>query len=192
MWSPRRHRGEVAPLKQSFGRWVLRCFSGGTPLESMPFSAAERVAANTAAALCGALSMDRDALASGLPLPPGTDDDAALVARRTADGFAAALADPAHTVITWPWDHLATRVTWEASRDGALDDDAVGLRLLQVSGAYAVSHADQLTAALDLWRRVAGEVERGNAPDLAAMGARLHRIYLEAPAAAVDGPTPRP
>lgn len=197
MWSLRRTRprppSAAPPL--TFGAWVLRCFAGEPGVGSLDFAAAERAAANTAAALCGALFADRDALASGLPLPEDTADEAALVARRTAEGFRASLEDRVHTVITWPWEHLATRAVWEATRADTLDDDTLGLRLLQVSGVYVYAHRDQLETALGLWKQVAADLRGDAGADLVAMGTELFRLYQQQPhalpiAATVAGADP--
>ncbi len=101
------------PLPQAFAEWLLVATSGTTKLEDMDFAALERVCGNTSSLLIGA-ALAAPGTAAVSPADPATaGEHARLIARRTADGFSAALADRNHTVLAWPWDHIGTRVAWE-------------------------------------------------------------------------------
>lgn len=151
----------------SFGIWVLHSFARDEPVATMPFARLEHVCANAAALVCGAVYADPGAFAA-----PAEDDsgEAALVARRTADGFARALADRVHTVLAWPWDHIATRVTWQATHEGVLAEGRTGRALEHLAAAYASRHREQLAMVLGVWADVAAGLATGPTPDLVAMG----------------------
>jgi hypothetical protein len=143
----------------------------------MPFARLEQVCSNAGSALCGAAYAEPGALGSLLTIGQELAGEAALVAKRTGDGFKACLDDRQHTVLTWPWDHLATRVAWEASRTGDTSEETVGRRLGDIGAAYALRHREQLAVVLDLWQQVAaGAVEpvpAAEPPSLVAMGRQL-------------------
>ncbi len=173
-----RSRKPVPPASPpAFGPWILRHFALGEATAEMSFPRLEKVCSNAGSALCGAVFAEPGVLAS--PGTPGPEllSEADLVAKRTGDGFKACLEDRQHTVLTWPWDHLATRVAWEASRTGDASEEAVGRRLGDIGAAYATVHREQLAAVLDLWRQVAaGVVETSPAaepPSLERMGRQL-------------------
>lgn len=176
---PARRRSPLPPSPPGFGGWALGCFAGSTPLSELAFEKLEKHLANAASAVCGAVFADPEILAPVLPLPPARVQDAHLVARRTADGFRAALADPKNTVIVWPWEHLATLLAWRATRSGPLDQERLGEEMLETAGAYAAAHRQQLSSAFTMWTEVARGVRAREAPpaDLAALGAELHRLY---------------
>lgn len=182
---PRRARPPTCPATPSFGEWVLRCFAGDGDITVLGYAELERAAANAASLLCAAVYDNPQAMASALPAPEDTAAEAALVARRTADGFKAALADRSHTVLTWPWEHLATRVAWAAARGQPADAAALGLRLLQVGGTYALRHREQAATVLRLWADVAAGLpgERERHADLPAMGRELFQSYCQLVAA---------
>lgn len=161
----------------SFGPWLLRHFARGEATAEMTFTQLEQVCSNAGSVLCGAAFDHASAL---LPVPEIAGPlaaEAALLARRTGDGFRACLADRQHTVISWPWDHLATRIAWEATRASDQSEEAVGRRLCDIGAAYAVRHRDQLAAVLDFWRQVTSGLRPAAAgvatPDLAQMGTTL-------------------
>ncbi len=136
---------------------------------------------NAASVLFGALFVEPGAVAT--PAAPDADlaAEAALLAKRTGDGFKACLADRRHTVLTWPWDHLATRVAWEATRRGDASEEALGHRLSEIAAAYAANHRDQLAVVLDLWSQVAAgvvaTVPGAEPPSLAGMGRTLFAAF---------------
>jgi hypothetical protein len=171
----RRERG-VPP---SFGGWVLRHFTKGEATSGMPFARLEQVCSNVGSLLCGAAFARPEvfrASASGGPAAAEAD----VIARRTADGFKAALADRQHTIVTWPWDHLATRVAWQSTRAGTTDEENVGRQLEELGAAYALGHRDQLERVLRVWADIVagiGATTPGSPPDLAAMGGLLLRAF---------------
>jgi len=171
----RRKQGLPAPVP-SFGPWVLRQFALGEPIAAMPFARLEQVCSNAASALCGAAFAEPGAVSGTLVIGPELAGEAALVAKRTGDGFKACLEDRQHTVLTWPWDHLATRIAWEASKTGSASDENVGLRLGDIAAAYATRHREQLAVVLDLWQQVAtgvAESAQAEPPNLVRMGRQL-------------------
>jgi len=140
----------------------------------MPYSEVERLCANAGSLLLGAAFAEPASFEQQVSPDPRVLREAALLSRRTADGFKASLADPRNAVIAWPWDHLATAVAWEATRRGDTSEDALGEPMQAVGAAYALRHHDQLAAVLDLWRQVAAGVRRsGEAPDLSHMGSEM-------------------
>jgi hypothetical protein len=135
----------------------------------MPFSRLERVCSNAGLLLCGAAFVRPEAFSGDAQAGPGSREGN-LVARRTADGFKASLADRANTVLAWPWDHMATSVAWTASRDGDASEPTLGRALTAVALAYSLHHREQLTAVVELWQQVAAGINRdAPPPDLPAM-----------------------
>lgn len=84
-------------------------------------------------------------------------DHGQIIAKRTADGFAAALADRVHTVIAWPWDHIGTRVAWDSSKSG--DYGAVAGELAEWSFGYVTNHQTQAEEVAKLWSEVTAGVQ---------------------------------
>lgn len=162
---------EVPGAGPSFGEWLIRQFTAGQPTADMPFSRLERVCSNAGLLLCGAVHGRPEAF---LQEPPGSGNgrrEGAVVARRTADGFKASLADRTNTVLAWPWDHMATSLAWKASREGDVSEASLGTALTAIGVAYSLAHTDQLTAVIDLWQQVAAQLNTDSpAPDLRAMG----------------------
>ncbi len=160
----------------TFGAWLLGHFAGGREFAGLPFSEVERLCANAGSLLVGAAFArpeDFDGERS-----PAAVQGAALVARRTADGFKASLADRNNAVIAWPWDHMATALAWEAAKAGDGSRETLGAALGAIGAAYAVRHREQLTAVLELWEQIAAGVHTGaERPDLARMGAEMWAAY---------------
>ncbi len=178
--SMRWFRRQAAPARAGsaggagFGAWLLAQFAGEEALATMPFARLERVCSNAASLVCGAAYARPDAFRRPGILRPALREEAGLVARRTADGFKAALADRENTVLAWPWEHMGTSLAWQATRAGELDGASLGERVEELAGAYALFCREQLAAVLDLWRQVAAGVYRGERePDLPAMGAEM-------------------
>jgi hypothetical protein len=162
----------AAPLP--FGTWLFERVTEGVDVETLPFARLEQLCSNAASLIYGAFYADLDACRDWLTLDPETQQEAGLLARRTADGFKASLADRSNVVIAWPWDHLATRVAWQATQSEHVESGLIGERLLAVGGTYALMHREQLTAVFDLWGRVAAAATGAErAPDLAAMGLKM-------------------
>ncbi|MFN0148993.1 MAG: hypothetical protein ACKVT1_21015 [Dehalococcoidia bacterium] len=183
-------KSEVKPLPveaPSFGTWVLRSFGRDEPVVTMAFARLEQVCANAASLICGAVCAEPRAFAP--PVAPEIGE-AALLARRTADGFARALEDRKQAILAWPWDHIATRVTWQLTREGGLSESRVGPALERLAVAYTTLHHEQLASVLSVWAEVAGGVTGGPPPDLVAMGrVALHEFEL---AAALSRVAPAP
>lgn len=177
--SMRWFRRQAAPPAEaakpaSFGAWLLAQFAGDAPAGALPFQQLERACSNAASLVCGAAFARPEAFRRADILRPALREEAGVVARRTADGFKAALADREHTVLAWPWEHMGTSLAWQATRAGEADAAALGERLETLAGAYAIFYREQLAAVLDLWRQVAAGVYRGERePDLPAMGAEM-------------------
>ena len=175
----RRQTSPPAPTgAPGFAAWLLEQFSPAVPTSGLPYAEVERLCANAGSLLFGA------AFARPAAFPPALGDElparteAALLAKRTADGFKASLADRQNAVIAWPWDHLATSVAWQATRDQDTSERALGEALSQVAVCYNLRHRDQLEAVLGLWRQIAGNLQHtGESPDLAAMGAQMLSAY---------------
>jgi hypothetical protein len=166
------------PGRAGFGAWLLGQFAGPTPTANLPFAEVERVCANAGSLFFGA--------AFARPRWFATDDlnsahlqqEAALLTRRTADGFKASLADRDHAVIAWPWDHLATSVAWEATRAQDTSESALARALADVGASYALRHRDQLQTVLRLWQDIAATARPGTEPpDLTLMGAEMLDAY---------------
>ncbi|PFG73672.1 hypothetical protein A9A59_0874 [Tepidiforma thermophila] len=161
-----------------FGAWLLLQFAGEEPLEGMPFARLERVCSNAASLVCGAAFARPGPFERPEVLRPAMREEAAVVSRRTADGFRAALADRENTVLAWPWEHIGTSVAWQATRAGTVEAAQLGERVEQLAAAYGIYFREQLTAVLDLWRQVAAGVYRGEQePDLPRMGAQMLAAY---------------
>ena len=137
---------------------MLQQFLGERDIAALTFAELERSCASAGSILCGAAYANPDGARARLGADVATIEEAGLVARRTADGFRAALADRKHVVMTWPWDHLATRLAWLAQRRGPTDLDRLGRDLDAITAAYAVYHAEQLAQVIGLWRDVVGAV----------------------------------
>lgn len=179
---PRRRVPDPAqpPRDGGFGAWLLRQFTAGQPTEALPYAEIERLCANAGSLLCGAAFARPHEFAPAVELPRGLAGEAAVLSRRTADGFKASLADRKNTVIAWPWDHMATQIAWEATRAGDTSADALGEALLALGGAYATRHREQLAAVLDLWAQVAASLREPTTPgrpDLARMGGEMLTAY---------------
>ncbi len=159
------------PAAPTFGEWLIRQFTGGQPTAAMPFPRLERVCSNAGLLLCGAAFARPDAFGHDAAGLAPASREGALVARRTADGFKASLADRSNTVLAWPWDHMATSIAWTASRDGDASEPALGRALTTIALGYALHHREQLTAVVELWQQVAAGINHdAPPPDLQAMG----------------------
>jgi hypothetical protein len=173
----RRARPALAEDGGTFGEWLLGLFADGKRLADLPFSEVERLCANAASLLVGAAY----AVPGHFTASVAGTRDAALVARRTADGFQASLADKQNTALAWPWDHMATTVAWGATRDGNTSEAALGRALSDLGSAYALRHREQAAAVLGLWQEVASGVRAGAPrPDLARMGSEMLAAYQSA------------
>lgn len=153
----------------------------------MPFAAVERICANASSLLIGAAFADPEAF------PVSSDsaaaDEARLIARRTADGFKASLADRQHTVIAWPWDHIATAAAWAATRAGDTSEVVLSEGLSAVSLVYAARYREQLAAVLDLWKQIAGNLHPDRpSPDLPEMGSEMVAAYRAVTSAVLSSP----
>lgn len=167
-----------APRGPSFGEWLLRQFSAGESVGEMPFARLERVCSNAALLLCGAVHARPDDFRDPVYSTGPLSREGALVARRTADGFKASLADRKNTVLAWPWDHMATAVAWTATRSGELTEAAVGQALTDLGVAYAIANREQLTAVIDLWVQVTTGLNPGSPTlDMQTMGCDMLRAY---------------
>ncbi|MBI2764552.1 MAG: hypothetical protein HYX53_01435 [Chloroflexi bacterium] len=179
------------PSAACFGAWVLRQFAQGRLLAELPFAELERTCANAASVIFGAAMAAPEALDLPAAHTAEAAAEARIVALRTANGFKAALDDRRHTVLAWPWEHLATRVAWQAAQAGAISEDTLGLAMQTVTAAYSRYHRDQLETVVGLWEQVVRGIRAGSgsggrtatAPDLAAMG----RQMVEAWHAASEG-----
>ena len=187
---------EARTFEGEFAEWLLRQFSGGRPMAAMPYAEVERLCANAGSLLVGAIHARPaafEAFAAAQPSEVGRE--AALLSRRTADGFKASLADRKNTVIAWPWDHMATTVAWEATRGGDTSEPSLGAALMVLGSAYALRHREQVGAVLELWAQVAAGVAQSakEPPDLERMGAEMLAAYeaSERPGAGLTtGPQP--
>ncbi|MGE5597616.1 MAG: hypothetical protein ACM3S1_16450 [Hyphomicrobiales bacterium] len=171
-------RRERAPASPGFGEWVLRSFERGQQLDALPFARVEQVCSNAASLLCAAALARGETAAALVELDGESLAEADLIARRTADAFRAALDDPEHSVLAWPWDHMATRAAWQASRSGATTRAVLGRQLQLLATAYALHHADQLARVIDIWESVAAGLPGDGRPDLTAMGAAALDAYM--------------
>ncbi|MGE3076641.1 MAG: hypothetical protein AB7N24_21445 [Dehalococcoidia bacterium] len=156
----------------------MRQFNGGKPTAEMPYSEVERVCANAGSLLFGAAYSSPDEFAEGLPQTEELASEAALLSRRTADGFKASLEDRKNAVIAWPWDHLATKAAWEATRANDTSEETLAATLTDIGATYAIRHREQLTAVLDLWGQIASNVRNvEETPDLAKLGTTMLIAY---------------
>ena len=166
-----------APPLSSFGGWVLRSFLGEEAVATMAFARLEQVCSNAALLVCGAVYAEPAAFA----WPVSADGaEAVLVARRTADGFTRALADRNRSVLAWPWDHIATRVTWQLTQEGVLAEARLGPMIESLTVAYTSRYREQLTSVLVVWAEVAAGLASGPPPDLTAMGRTALREFKAA------------
>ena len=173
----RRSAPVPAPARPQFAEWLIRQFTNGAPTAGMPFAEVERVCANACSLLIGAAFAHPEAFEP--PDDAAATDEARLLARRTADGFKASLADRQHTVIAWPWDHVATAAAWTATRSADTSERALSGGITGVSLVYARQYRDQLSAVLDLWQQVAGNLHPDRpAPDLTVMGSEMYAAFL--------------
>lgn len=164
----RRPRPAAQATGETFGAWLLGLFADGKHLADLPFTELERLCAHTGSLLVGAAY----AMPGFFSSPQTSARAAALVARRTADGFQASIADRENTVLAWPWDHMATTLAWEANRGGGLSEATLGRAIAELGGAYAARHREQAGAVLGLWQQVSA----GGA-DLAHIGSELLASY---------------
>ncbi len=183
----RKQAAPEPPPVPGFGEWLLLQFSGGEPTAGQAFASVERMCANACSLLIGAAHAAPDRFA---PIEePAVLDEARLIARRTADGFKASLADRQNTVIAWPWDHIATSTAWAAARAGDTSERALGESMAGVAVAYASRNREQLRAVLDLWTQITGNLHPDRlAPDLEQMGTRMFEGYRAAHAPALSSP----
>lgn len=168
-----------APPMRSFGEWLVRQFSHKMPMEALTFAEAERVCSSAASLLCAAAYADADAVGKGLKFTSEHVQEAQIIATRTGDGFQAALNDKDHTAITWPWDHLSTRIVWTAQRAGTATAANVGRSLHVIGTTYAVTHREQLRHAIEFWDTVAVgfETSTDEHTDLVTMGSRMLEAF---------------
>lgn len=160
-----------------FAAWLIRQFAKGTPTSGLPFAELERVCANAGSLLCGAVLARPDAF-RGAPHDLAIQREAAVLSRRTADGFKASLADRQNAVLAWPWDHLATSVAWNATREGSAEEEQLGRAIFELATAYSLFHREQLEAVVDLWAQVATGIQASQQPpDLPRMGRDMLDAY---------------
>lgn len=174
----RRHHEAQPPRSRSFGAWVLHQVVQGDDTRTLPFSRVEQLCSNAASLICGAVHADPASFGPPDALDADAREEAALVARRTADGFKASLADRENAILAWPWDHIATRAAWLGSRDSRLGEDDLGRAIDRIGTAYALIHREQLGAVITLWTQVAAAVARTKtAPDLGYLGSEMLRAF---------------
>lgn len=180
----RREPTPPPPAVPSFGEWTLRAFTRDERVAEMTFARLEQVCSNAASLLIGAAYAEPGAAGEAAG-SDGAAADAALLARRTADGFRAALADRQHAILAWPWDHLATKAAWDALRAERAAEGPLGDELWRVAAAYARGHRNQLQHVLTLWEQVAAGVLDGSRPrpDLAVLGGEALSAYRRSLAA---------
>lgn len=164
-------------MAHAFADWALGHSAKGADLAALDFPGLEHLLSNTSLLLIGA----------GLAVP-GTaavapDDDLVarehglVIAKRTADGFKAALADRVHTVLIWPWDHIGTRVAWDSSKSG--DYGAVAGELAEWSFGYVANHRPQVDEVGKLWTDVTAGVASIGALRLELLGGAALQEYLQ-------------
>ncbi len=179
----RERKPAAAPELPSFGAWTLRQVARDESTAEVAFNRLEQLLSNTASLVCGAVHgspRSFRAAAHGL----ATQREAALVARRTADGFRASLADRDHAVLAWPWDHIATRVAWLGTQSGELGEEHLGRLLEQITVAYTLFHEEQVRRVIGLWGEVAaGVTHAAESPNLEAMGLQVYLAFARATAA---------
>ena len=168
------HRKTEPAAPEPFGAWIFRQVAGSEDIGGVPFARLEQLCSNAGSLICGAAYAERDECRDWLTLAPEVQNEAALLARRTADGFRASLGDRANVVLAWPWDHLGTRVAWQATQSGEVAVRPIGERLAAIGGTYALMHREQMQSVFELWGRVAaGATGAATAPDLPAMGRQM-------------------
>jgi hypothetical protein len=172
---------------------VLRHFAGSENTGAMPFAQLEQLCSNAGSLVCGAAFSRPAAFHERAAAGGEAATEAAVIARRTADGFKAALADRQHTVMTWPWDHIATRVAWKATRAGSMDEETVGRQIEEIAAEYALAHREQLERVLSIWADVVAAVVAPAPvarPSLAEMGGQMLKAF-EAEQSGVGGKSVR-
>ena len=164
----------------------MRRVCEGVDPAGVPFARLEQLCSNAGSLICGAVFERQEAFRDGLSVDVATQNEAALLARRTADGFQASLRDREHTILAWPWDHLGTRVAWQATQAESVNVESLGLALERVGATYATMHRGQLASAFELWERVvSGLTEAPKTPGLPALGAQLFTAFEAETAARV-------
>lgn len=142
----------------------------------MTFAELERVCSNTSSLLIGAAM----AAAGTDAVRPQDEiaalDHARLIARRTADGFSAALADRVHTVLAWPWDHVGTHVAWECSKNGT--HARANEVLAEWSFGYVANQPEQAVQVANLWSQVTAGLDGGEPKHLDVLGGNALQLYL--------------
>ncbi|MGE0601628.1 MAG: hypothetical protein AB7J35_19470 [Dehalococcoidia bacterium] len=180
----KKHPDPAPERDRGFAAWLLRQFNGGRPMSEMPYAEVERVCSNAGSLLFGAAYASPEEFAGTVPVTEQLAGEAALLSRRTADGFKASLEDRKNAVIAWPWDHLATKAAWEASRANDTSEETLAATLTDIGATYAIRHRDQLTAVLDLWGQIASNVRNVEETlDLAKLGATMLIAYKATTAA---------
>jgi len=174
-----RKQDEPAPTPaRGFAAWLLRQFNGGKPTAELPYAEVERICANAGSLLFGAAFARPEEFVESVPETGVAASEAALLSRRTADGFKASLEDRNNAVIAWPWDHLATKVAWEGTRANDTSEDHLAAAISEIGATYAIRHREQLTAVLDLWGQIATNVTtNAQPPNLAALGEQMLTAY---------------
>ena len=185
-----RSSAAAATEPEPFGAWLVRTFAQGEAITDLPFARLERVCSNVGSIICGAAYAGTPALPTARSFSREVVEEATLVGERTTDAFRAATRDADNVVVSWPWDHLGTRVAWRATQAGDPPSAAaLGEALLTVGAAYALTHREQPRSALELWEQVAGGLRRENAeerPNLALMAQRMLTAYEAELAEAAD------
>lgn len=168
----------VTPERARFAAWLLAQFAGGKSLADLPFSEVERICAKAGSIFLGAAHARPECLGDPADETAADRSAAAVLMKRTADGFKTSLADRNNAVIAWPWDHLGTSIAWEATRAEDTSEAALAAAFSRVAASYALRHRDQLESVLDLWKQVAGALRPDAAePDLRKMGLEMLIAY---------------
>jgi hypothetical protein len=155
---------------------LVQCAQGQDPA-SLTFARLEQLCSNAASIICGATLADPSSMRPEVTLAPALIAEAAAVARRTGDGFGKALADREHTVLAWPWDHVATSVAWTATKSGQLEVETLGRSLFALAAGYSLLHRDQLAAVINVWDAVSAGLRPESARGLAAMGQTMFATF---------------
>lgn len=171
------HAPAQPPAPPSFGEWLVARFVGEESAAELSFAKLERACSNVGSLLVGAVLERPARFRETVTLDAETRMEAALVAKRTADGFRSSLDDRDNTVLSWPWDHLATRVAWKATQSGSVSERAVGDELLRIGAAYAIAHREQLEAVVGLWTQVVAGIKPESALSLTTMGTDMLVAY---------------
>ena len=177
----RRGKQTARPLATpSFGAWVLRQVALGNDTRELPFNRVEQLCSNAASLVCGAVHADPEPFRDRVVIDPTTQREAALVARRTADGFKASLADRQNAILSWPWDHIATRAAWLGAQASHLSEEDLGREIDRIGITYALVHREQLSAVIGLWGQVVAAIANtGEPPDLDFMGSEMFRAFRQ-------------